>query len=1264
MTAPSPSPSPPPIRRTGRRRLLWLLPALPVLLFAALAWLTATDRGFVYLWQGIDWLSGGQLRVAQVSGTLWRGFHLGDIELRNADLQLTIDRLDVDWQPSRLWHRQLAIRRLDIGLVNYTPNPSAPPSPWPTLPSSLSLPTDVYIASLQLAGLTIGQSDMHLYDLQGDYRYAQGRHRLVLRQLRLPQASLAGQLTLADQAPFALTGQLHGTADAGSSDLALDGNLREFSVHGKVRANPVEVDLSGRFSPFAAEPFARVRQLDLRTQRVDPQAVSTHWPRAALDLAAHIEPDAAGIVRGRLDLTNHLPGPISGGRLPLSSLQSTFLLDQDTLRIDRLDAELAGGHLLIDGHVRKAALMLNLRLQNIDPRQLYAAAPQDAVNGAASLGGSLERLQLRAGLKGRLLALQADGIWRRPAGKPWSLSLNKGLISAADGELQLQGEMAANRRFVLDGTLRHGNPRALAAQWPQGDLNANLHIGGQASQPLAAELQLDLAPSRLNGAAVGGQARVSLAGARLRHVAVDLNLAGNSIKAQGAWGSAGDRLLAHLDAPALARIGFGLTGSAQGQIALSGTPAVPQVALKLEARQLRLPGLLQAQSLTLNGNLQAGGAGVFNLTGDAQRISGADWRIDSLHLATEGNRTRHRLSADAHLAVSGHPFQAVLQAEGGWPAGLLDWRGSVQTLRVTGTPDMTLLAPLAVQFGSNGVTLGSGRLQLAGATVVFDGLTRRPDGRLVSRGRLDGLALAALRPWLDLPAIHSLVVGGSWALSADGTGQLTVERQGGDLALDGGARGLPLALSQARLQMGWNGARTTFEALLAAAVGHLQAQGTLALPPWRLSANAPLSARVQLDLPKLSALAALSDLAETGGALNADLTLSGPLANLQASGRIQGHDLLLRDRRTGLRLAGGTLAARLDGKTLWLDQLHFVSGKGEASASGQLRLAGGAGDALRPEAAVRVDIRQFSVFDRPDRLLVVSGQAALNVSDKLIALTGRVRADQGRLALPKSGTPSLSDDVVVLGRPVPQSALAQLPVSVDLMLDLGDRFAFTGPGLNVELSGQVQVSAHQGMAPSARGRVNVVKGSYKAYGQELEIDTGTITFVGPLDNPNLNVRARRHLSPVGAGVEVLGSVSQPRLRLIADEDLGLSERDKLSWLLLGHAADDSAQDSNFLALAASQFAAGSLNDKVGLFDDLGLTRKESKTLLNGTVSPAEQVLTVGKQLTRTFYLGYEYGLTSSQQAVKLMYQLSGKWSLLLRVGNNASAESRYTLRFD
>ncbi|VEB40338.1 Family of uncharacterised function (DUF490) [Chromobacterium violaceum] len=62
-------------------------------------------------------------------------------------------------------------------------------------------------------------------------------------------------------------------------------------------------------------------------------------------------------------------------------------------------------------------------------------------------------------------------------------------------------------------------------------------------------------------------------------------------------------------------------------------------------------------------------------------------------------------------------------------------------------------------------------------------------------------------------------------------------------------------------------------------------------------------------------------------------------------------------------------------------------------------------------------LQSFSVFDRPGRRLVVSGQSELAFVGGKLSLSGRIRADQGRIGLPKMGAPDLGGDVVVVGRP-------------------------------------------------------------------------------------------------------------------------------------------------------------------------------------------------------------------------------------------------------
>ena len=82
-------------------------------------------------------------------------------------------------------------------------------------------------------------------------------------------------------------------------------------------------------------------------------------------------------------------------------------------------------------------------------------------------------------------------------------------------------------------------------------------------------------------------------------------------------------------------------------------------------------------------------------------------------------------------------------------------------------------------------------------------------------------------------------------------------------------------------------------------------------------------------------------------------------------------------------------------------------------------------------------------------------------------------------------------------------------------------------------------------------------------------------------------------------------------------------------------------------------------------DDLGITSQRSRNAQTGELNPAEQMLTVGKQITGNLYAGYEYGISSAEQSVKLVYQLTRAIQAVARIGSRSSGgELKYTIRFD
>ncbi|MDF0607068.1 translocation/assembly module TamB domain-containing protein [Neisseriaceae bacterium TC5R-5] len=1269
---PPPPPGPPAKPRRQWLRLCWrvlrstllLLLILFMLLCGGVLWLLGSHSGFAWLMAEMGVLSGQLVSVQHSQGNLWDGFTLSELRVRTAAADVDIDSLKFSWQPQALWQRELWVRQLKAGHVKVRTKPT-PPTPDTGAPQSLSLPLHLRIDQLAIASLQLVSEDITLYKLAASYRYDGEQHQLRLSRLGSPWGQANLRLNLAAASPFALSGELKARGELDEipvqAQLSLSGSLLKLGVSGQLGGKGLLADIKGELLPFASNPFNSFTRLDVRVGGINPQALQEDWPKGKLNLAVFAEPDGHQGVSGGLTLTNEVPGPLSQHKLPLSLLVAQFRGDEKSLQLFNTKAQLAGGELDVSGELKPSGMRLVLDIRRLALQQLHASAPDDRLSGRIQLDGPFARPNVEAELNGRVLQAKTSLAF---APEPNSALLIKQLeLSAGAGKLALTGQLglAGTQAFSVNGSLLRADPARFQPGLPAGDLNASLQAKGQLNGPLTVGVKLQFGPSRLSGAPLSGNLDLQLLGERLQSLTADLRLAQNRLQAQGSYGRAGDRLRLNIDAPNLSLLGPSFAGVIKGQGELSGTPQVPVLTAQLQAEKLRLPGDIAVRSMQFSGNVKADQNSPFQLQLDIDALKAGDLRARQLRASAQGTRSKHSLQLEGNFRVAENPYQLQLAADGGLRSDSGVWSGVLQRLALQGKPSLLLQAPVALELGSERIKVGAAQLNALGGQISLTELVRQANGVLSTRGEARGLQLAQLAPFFTLPVQQNLVLDADWNLdlAAQAKGQLRLRRASGDIQLPGDkGHTTALGLKSAMVSASLEGKRLLFDASIESRFAQLQGKGSLPWEGGNINLKTPLEARLMLNAPSLEAVSALAGPSlDIAGQISADVSLSGPLGQPQAQGSIRGDKLLFADRRTGVRLADGSLQARLEGRQLLMDKLSFKGGEGTVQASGSLDLHN-----ERPDARIKVVLDKFGVFDRPNRRLVVSGQAEVAMLNGELSLSGRIAADQGRIGLPKAGAPTLSDDVVIVGRAEPApSAFSSMPLHVDLELDLGKRFRFSGQGLEVDLTGSVRVTASPGAAPAARGQVRVVRGRYRAYGQDLIISYGAITFNGPLDNPSLNVRAKRRLSPVGAGVEVSGTVAAPQVRLIADEPM--SDKDKLAWLVLGRQASGE-RDNNDMAASAGAFLAGSLNDQIGLFDDLGVTSRRERTMADGTVSPAEQVVTVGRQLTREIYLGYEYGVSSAEQAVKMIYRLSKGWSVVLRAGNTQSLESRYTLRFD
>jgi translocation and assembly module TamB len=307
------------------------------------------------------------------------------------------------------------------------------------------------------------------------------------------------------------------------------------------------------------------------------------------------------------------------------------------------------------------------------------------------------------------------------------------------------------------------------------------------------------------------------------------------------------------------------------------------------------------------------------------------------------------------------------------------------------------------------------------------------------------------------------------------------------------------------------------------------------------------------------------------------------------------------------------------------------------------------------------------VLGRVDRQLVVSGRSALELQAERLKLDGKLAVDSGLFDLTGRDAPSLDDDVSV-NRNVGADSAGAEPVAapralrnaaVALDVDLGQQLRLRGRGLDTLLGGQLQISAPGGRL-AVNGSVRADGGTYAAYGQKLQIERGLVSFAGPVDGARLDILALRPNIDLRVGVAITGTTLNPRVRLISEPEM--SETDKLSWLVLGRGPDGLGRtDTALLQRAALALLAGEgeaptdgLIRAIGL-DDLSVRQTDGEV--------RETVVTLGKQLSRRWYVGYERGVNATTGTWQLIYRVAQRFTLRAQSGLENSLDLIWTWRF-
>lgn len=1154
-----------------------------------------------------------------------------------------------------------------------------------------------------------------------------GRHhriRMLAATLPFGRAALAGEIGGASPFPLNLTGAIMGERDgrAWQLDAEADGDLLAPRLTARARG----AGLTGRAEVLAA-PFAPVplRELRVALGDIDPAAFVASAPHAALHVEAELAPvsDSVRELAGPLRIVNRRADTVDHGGVPIEALATRLRWTPAELDLGALEVDLLGRGRLAGS----LAWLLPPGASPLGPDAGAGKAPADLASAYGRLTAALTLSGVEAHrLDTRLPAIAVGGRLDAVAdeqGQKVDLDLRAGDARlSAKGTLggaarasatPPQGGAAQSRPFSLSAQLRKFNPRNLFADAPQAELNLDVDADGQLGAAPRARVVFEMPTSRLDGRPMSGKGRLSLAPRRVADADLDLEFAGNRLAAQGAWGQQGDRLDVQVEAPALAALGHGLSGRAGLEGTLAGTPAEPAGTASVFAEALTLPGGVHLDGMTGQVELEAGLDGPFRLAlglsglGPADR-SKPDW-IASGHVAADGSR-RHHVVELAAEGLEADRVTARLEGglgedgEGGEGKGAaaLRWHGRIAELQTEGRFSSRLVAPAALVLGAAEMSLGRAELEAGQQGRIVLEETRWMPQLAVLRGHLTGLTfgLTAQPEGRPRRGPGALVLGAEWDLRLADTinGAARLYREAGDLVVSGeiptrlGLEQLEtrLAVTDNRLALSIAARGTEFGELDGSATAYAERTPEGA---WRLAPDQALLGSARLNMPSIAWMGRLmQENVATAGSLDASFSLSGTPAEPVATGRVRGHALELVLADQGLRLSGGELVADFDRDRLRLSRLDFVSPNrvrprdsrlpvaaltrtpGTLRASGEIALDSGAG-------RFRFVADRLPLLQRADRWLIVSGDGSIRSTWTSADISAVLRADAGYIEAPETPPPSLSEDVVVVGREEARAGGA-FALTADVRVGLGDHFYLTALGVDTRLAGELRLHLAPGVPLQATGTITTVGGTYRGYGQTLTIERGQITFQGALDNPVLNVVALRKGLEVEAGLAITGTARRPTVQLVSEPPV--PDPEKLSWLVLGRPPNAASGGDLSVLLPAAQALLGGpgggitdqLSRSLGL-DQLSIgegeltsaTRAATSQVVGGgstvtgesTVSG--QVLSLGKRLSTDLFLSFEHSLAGAESLVKLTYQLGRRVSLVARGGTDNAVDLYYTFSF-
>lgn len=1138
--------------------LLLLLAALPA---ALLYYFAYTESGLQFIAARVPERIGKvQLRVEGVGGTIAGGLTLHRVQLEHELVSLTVENLQTRleilplfWQSIRPQDARIESARIEIHR-RQTPPKRAPRF----LPAFLTIDVpSVDIGAITLVAINGTVLDFTELSAAGAVRSKTIRFYRANARLADLRFDALGLLTAADPLHVKGSSRISYTpADLPRWVLNadLDGDLNSIGITGQLVA-PFRADLRrGALRALGDWNFGsdvHVHDFDLRTFGAGP---------------------LLGLISGDLELTIDRQGYHATGVLDSSGLAAgpfdarfdgSFANKVLTARQIELIHRGSGARLEAAGdigivpdgpHLDLAGSWQNFRwpLASAEPAVRSAA-------GTFHLGETWPyALRLQGPIEPAPLGLAPLPLTMRGRLAKDRLLIDSAELRLFDGFVYGGGHVSwsPTERWDFGGRVTGLNPVHLRADLPgRLDFNFGAHGEGFGND----HLDIDIRELRgtLRGTAARGSGSIGLRDTTWTFRRIDVASGGLRALLDGTLGVDERDFTFQLDASDLGLLATRSRGTLRARGHLYGSTQQPALQLEASGRGIVHEGL-EIGSLDADIDLDVRSGQRSHVRATARQLQGFGRSLDRIAVTLDGSSDQHRLGIEVRAP------EMVMRAAVDGQFGTNNWTGTWNRFdlsvgeQVSLALDGTMAMQAAVDAGSIGRFClrdalredNPARLcgvgdwgaqgwhgQIDATRLPLEALTAGLTPRVRYEGTIDatanasapagGAIVGALRAELIDALLRHRRSNGREDLVRLGSGQITATAEPDSieahLQLDAGATG--------RIE------------------GHASVQRSAAElvdMPLRASLMARTDAIGLLNLY-------IPEIDRSAGRLAIDAVIGGKVGTPLLNGVFKLEDGELDLYNVNLALRAANLEARLiDNGFSFTGSAH--SGEGTLTAAGRIDWRHG-----HAVGGLQIKGKDLLVVNVPEARITASPDLQFRIDGRELEASGKVLVPFARIApADLTGAVIASSDERIVGAPVvnPEDTFR---VTSALRLELGENVEIDTFGLSGRLAGAINASTTPDGVSRGSGELGVTEGKYMALGRRLDIERGRLIFGGGLlAEPGIDIRATKEFPDVKAGVNVRGTLREPRMTFFSEPSLPQSQ---IVSLILAGGTLENAQDS-------------------------------------------------------------------------------------------------------